>query len=360
MGAGAAWVPCTWYAARMPAYLPVTPLPASPCGCCAPCPHSNAAPRLLRRATVTPGGAPAAGGVPTLRIVLVEAAALRLPCGAAGHSASTASFAVDMPGPVPHSRWDWAAQAAAAAAAGVRMPARFGGFLLGRHTVQRLPGPLQMHSKATYRTCPTLPAQLTNPPTCLACPLLSLLPADIAAWDSSLFGVSAAEAALLDPQQRLLLEAAWEAASAPGASGASLLARAARGGKPPAKAAAAAGVGVFVGASYAEWALLQQAAGLAPGAYTASGSGLSVLAGEARGRVERGVAGWGVLVALPSAGSMVPTERARNCTLCCAFTVPCTLHPRPSARLQAASATFLGGQAPPPSPTPPAPPRWSR
>ena len=328
MGAGAAWVPCTWYAARMPAYLPVTPLPASPCGCCAPCPHSNAAPRLLRRATVTPGGAPAAGGVPTLRIVLVEAAALRLPCGAAGHSASTASFAVDMPGPVPHSRWDWAAQ--------------------------------QMHSKATYRTCPTLPAQLTNPPTCLACPLLSLLPADIAAWDSSLFGVSAAEAALLDPQQRLLLEAAWEAASAPGASGASLLARAARGGKPPAKAAAAAGVGVFVGASYAEWALLQQAAGLAPGAYTASGSGLSVLAGEARGRVERGVAGWGVLVALPSAGSMVPTERARNCTLCCAFTVPCTLHPRPSARLQAASATFLGGQAPPPSPTPPAPPRWSR
>lgn len=65
----------------------------------------------------------------------------------------------------------------------------------------------------------------------------------------------------------------------PGASGASLLARASRAGKPPTKAAAAAGVGVFVGASYAEWALLQQEHRLAPGAYTASGSGLSVLAG---------------------------------------------------------------------------------
>ncbi len=105
-------------------------------------------------------------------------------------------------------------------------------------------------------------------------------PADIAAFDSSLFSIPAGEAALLDPQQRLLLETAWEASSVPGASGASLLARAGRAGKAPAKAAAAAGVGVFVGASYAEWALLQQAQGLAPGAYTASGSGLSVLAGE--------------------------------------------------------------------------------
>jgi 3-oxoacyl-(acyl-carrier-protein) synthase len=184
-----------------------------------------------RRATVTPGGAIAPGGVPTLQVVLVEAAAQRLPSGACGHSA--ASFAVDMPAPVPHGRWDWEAHATSAAAAGSRAPARFGGFLQ-----------------------------------------------DIAAFDFSLFSIPASEAALLDPQQRLLLETAWEAASVPGASGASLLARAGRAGKAPAKAAAAAGVGVFVGASYAEWALLQQEHRLAPGAYTASGSGLSVLAGR--------------------------------------------------------------------------------
>ena len=112
----------------------------------------------------------------------------------------------------------------------------------------------------------------------LACPL-SALSADISCFDSSLFSILASEAGLLDPQQRLLLETAWEAASVPGASGASPLARASRAGKPPTKAAAAAGVGVFVGASYAEWALLQQEHRMAPGAYTASGSGLSVLAG---------------------------------------------------------------------------------
>lgn len=86
-------------------------------------------PSLPCRATVTPGGAVVSGGVPTLQVVLVEAAAQRLPSGSHGHSA--ASFGVDMPVPVPHGRWDWEAHADRATAAGSRPPARFGGFLPG-------------------------------------------------------------------------------------------------------------------------------------------------------------------------------------------------------------------------------------
>jgi hypothetical protein len=134
-----------------------------------------------------------------------------------------------------------------------------------------------------------------------------------------MFGTAAAEAVLLDPCQRLLLEAAAEAAAAcdtlntdhPSSaiaagkrhSGSSLLlmrpgggggfpgqqqpgkgggggkgARQGGGGGP----AGPADVGVFVGASYAEWSLLQQQLGLPPSTYSASGSGLSVLAGAVR------------------------------------------------------------------------------
>lgn len=78
---------------------------------------------------MTPGGAIASGGVPTLQVVLIEAATQRLLSGSCGHS--VASFGVDMPVPVPHSRWDWEAHATHAAAAGSRPPARFGGFLSG-------------------------------------------------------------------------------------------------------------------------------------------------------------------------------------------------------------------------------------
>ena len=99
-----------------------------------------------------------------------------------------------------------------------------------------------------------------------------------------MFGIGSSEAALLDPQQRLLLEAAWEAAA-----GSSTMPRSSSGtpGSRPAKLKAGAGTGpaatadtgVFVGASYAEWLLLQQQQRLPQSTYTASGSGLSVLAG---------------------------------------------------------------------------------
>ncbi len=87
----------------------------------------------------------------------------------------------------------------------------------------------------------------------------------------------------MDPQQRLLLEAAWEAAAATGSAGSKcLLARPKPGLRrgQPAPRPGAAGTGVFVGASYAEWALLQQQLGGTASSYSASGSGLSVLAGE--------------------------------------------------------------------------------
>ena len=82
----------------------------------------------------------------------------------------------------------------------------------------------------------------------------------------------------MDPQQRMLLETVYEAAA--GAAHAA-----------PAPAAAPHGgaamprggdTGVFVGASYAEWSLVQQAQGLPQSTYTASGSGLSVLSGARR------------------------------------------------------------------------------
>lgn len=95
------------------------------------------------------------------------------------------------------------------------------------------------------------------------------------AFDAGLFGISAAEAALADPQQRLLLEAAWEVAAASG-----LLAAPATGARAAAAAQKAAPtVGVFVGASHAEYlSLMSSAAALST--YTASGGSLSVLAGR--------------------------------------------------------------------------------
>ena len=173
--------------------------------------------------------------------------------------------------------------------------------------------------------------------------------ADVAGFDPAVFSVSASECALLDPQQRLLLEAAWEAASRPGASGTSLRARvqARRGARPGAGAGAAAApeVGVFVGASYAEWALLQQQQGLPPSTYTASGSGLSVLAGG-RGAL------WGREVQVAWRWSPQLTDDHNQPSTRC--------HHLPTPPPQGASATCLAGAGPPPSPTPPAPPAWWR
>jgi hypothetical protein len=109
---------------------------------------------------------------PSLRVVSVEAAAVRSGAPAPwlqidGSTAAAAAAAfeqwmptldADAPRPVPLSRWDSAARARRAPS---RAAARFGSFLPG-----------------------------------------------VDAFDSRLFGVSPAEAALMDPQQRLVLEAA--------------------------------------------------------------------------------------------------------------------------------------------------------
>jgi len=90
-------------------------------------------PSLPCRATVMPSGgtlATATSGLPTLQVVLAEAAALRLPVGTSGHG--TASFCRDMIDAVPAARWDWERQAGLAAGArATGLPARFGGFLQG-------------------------------------------------------------------------------------------------------------------------------------------------------------------------------------------------------------------------------------
>lgn len=71
----------------------------------------------------------------------------------------------------------------------------------------------------------------------------------VAEFDAEFFGLTPREGALLDPQERLLLETAWEALEDAGCTGARLDALTGPGGVPRA-------VGVFVGVSSADYALL--------------------------------------------------------------------------------------------------------
>lgn len=157
----------------------------APCSLHRPC----TAPTLTRRATATPGGAVVSGGVPTLQVVLIEAAAQRLPCGDCNHSA--ASFGVDMPAPVPYGRWDWEAHASRAAAAGSRPPAHFGGFLPGevvrRAWVDIIYFALKRALPATSLRCSER-CPLSAPALCLspAQPLQTLLPLTLACSPSQL------------------------------------------------------------------------------------------------------------------------------------------------------------------------------
>ena len=128
--------------------------------------------------------------------------------------------------------------------------------------------------------------------------LLPSIAVAVASFDASLFNISASEAALLDPQQRLMLECALEVVTSPaGVAGTAAGDAASRLAPPPlpgksklfgGSAGAAAGsptaagtndTGVFVGASYAEWVSLLHQQQQHQSTYTASGSGLSVIAG---------------------------------------------------------------------------------
>lgn len=75
---------------------------------------------------------------------------------------------------------------------------------------------------------------------------------DVAEFDPEFFGITPAEGALTDPQQRLFLEVAWEALENAGCTGSRLDALTTPGGPPRA-------LGVFVGASSHDYALLAAA-----------------------------------------------------------------------------------------------------
>lgn len=237
-----------------------------------------------RRATILLDGP---RGVPTLQVVVAEAAAQRLPAFATAFAAAGApqhrpqpgvgGFEIDAPAPVPVSRWDVEWQAGHSRG---HLPARFGSFVEG---------------------------------------------AD--AFDAGLFSISSAEAALMDPQQRLILECTYEAlqgstfadagaAPALPSAAAKPAAKVRAPGKPP----DAPDVGVFVGASYAEYLQLAVAVG-GLSTYTASGGSLSVLAGRVsylfgfRGpSTVTDTACSSSLVALGAAHSaLLVSERVRSC-----------------------------------------------
>ncbi|MCE6998467.1 type I polyketide synthase [Saccharothrix sp. S26] len=88
---------------------------------------------------------------------------------------------------------------------------------------------------------------------------------DVAGFDARFFGVSAEEAAAMDPQQRLLLATTWRALEDAGV---------------PAEALAGADVGVFVGISTTDYGRLMVRDHVEPGAYTGTGTSLSVAAGR--------------------------------------------------------------------------------
>ncbi|MFD0206876.1 MULTISPECIES: type I polyketide synthase [Saccharothrix] len=88
---------------------------------------------------------------------------------------------------------------------------------------------------------------------------------DVAGFDARFFGVSAEEAAAMDPQQRLLLTTTWRALEDAGV---------------PADAIAGANVGVFVGISTTDYGRLMVRDHVEPGAYTGTGTSLSVAAGR--------------------------------------------------------------------------------
>ncbi|MDN3271660.1 beta-ketoacyl synthase N-terminal-like domain-containing protein [Streptomyces sp. MA15] len=75
---------------------------------------------------------------------------------------------------------------------------------------------------------------------------------DVAEFDPEFFGITPAEGALTDPQERLFLEVAWEALENAGCTGSRLDALTTPGGPPRA-------LGVFVGASSHDYALLAAA-----------------------------------------------------------------------------------------------------
>ncbi|TQM84492.1 acyl transferase domain-containing protein [Saccharothrix saharensis] len=88
---------------------------------------------------------------------------------------------------------------------------------------------------------------------------------DVAGFDARFFGVSTEEAAAMDPQQRLLLTTAWRALEDAGV---------------PADAIAGANVGVFAGISTTDYSRLMVRDHVEPGAYTGTGTSLSVAAGR--------------------------------------------------------------------------------
>jgi len=151
--------------------------------------------------------------------------------------------------------------------------------------------------------CPVCPVVLLC--SLLAALLFSLVsssqPLDV--FDTTAFGVSALEAAVLDPQQRLLLEAAADVIST--ASGSSSRNRSSSGG-----GGSSSLMGVFVGVSSMDYnkLSLKFTGGVTP--YTPTGSSLSVNAG--RLCYTYGLSGPGVAVDTACSSSLVAMHAGRQ------------------------------------------------
>lgn len=126
---------------------------------------------------------------------------------------------------------------------------------------------------------------------------------------------------MLDPQQRLMLECAWEVASpqpvsgtigtnssVPAAAGARM--GPTRSGGHPAGPPVPPDTGVYMGASYSEWAAMLSAHGQAASTYTASGGGLSVIPG--RISFALGLAGPSMLTDTACSSSLVALASAHS------------------------------------------------
>lgn len=113
--------------------------------------------------------------------------------------------------------------------------------------------------------------------------------AGVEMFDSTMFGISSAEVALMDPQQRLLLESAYcclgqANSKAPKSTATSTVVGAEHPGNHVSAlsriTAAQGNVGVFIGISYNEYGPMAGAVVGTASTYTATGSSLSVAAGN--------------------------------------------------------------------------------
>ncbi|MEV1086184.1 polyketide synthase, partial [Streptomyces sp. NPDC050211] len=143
-------------------------------------------------------------------------------------------------------------------------------------------------------------------------------------FDAAFFALTAAEGALMDPQERLFLETAWQALEDAGCAGSRLDALRGPDGRPRA-------VGVFVGVSSSDYALLAAESWAAHGPREMPGPGHAGLPGRLAALL--GLSGPGQIVdtgvcsALTAVHLAVQSLRRGECAAALAGGVELLLHP---------------------------------